>query len=74
MELIQGKAAEMRESKRKGVCSLDEALKILGCSKKTFRNLIKETGCLIKKSSVHGKYITESIHKESMRERPRRKG
>ena len=67
--LVYQKASEIRERDRKGLCTTKEALDILGCCDKTFRNRLKEKGCLIKKSSVKGRYLTESVYKEQKRER-----
>ncbi len=69
MDLVYNKAKEMRELDRKGLSGTKEVLNILGCCDKTFRNRLKEKGCLIKKSSIKGKYLTESIYKERDRER-----
>ncbi|KZS41875.1 hypothetical protein AWE51_00065 [Aquimarina aggregata] len=60
-------ASEMRESKRKGISSLKESLEFMGCSKSTFYNILNDPKCLIRRSTVNGSYITDSLEQEQKR-------
>ncbi|MDY8137606.1 hypothetical protein [Aquimarina sp. 2201CG5-10] len=63
-DLVYKMASNMRESKRKKISNLKEALEILGCSKTTLYKMLKDPKCKIRKSSVNGKFITESLDRE----------
>ncbi len=66
-DLIYDRAAKMREDKRKRICGLKEACNIMGCGSTTFYKLLRNPKCLIKKSSVNGKYQIESLERELTR-------
>lgn len=66
-DLLYNTAANMRESKRKKICGLKEALEIMGCGQTTFYKLLSDPKTLIKKSSVNGKYQVESLERELKR-------
>ncbi|WP_281990549.1 hypothetical protein [Aquimarina aggregata] len=64
LDLVYKTAANMRESKRKKICDLREALEIMGCGKTKFYQMLNDHKCLIKKSSVNGKYQVDSLERE----------
>ncbi|WP_271765958.1 hypothetical protein [Aquimarina algiphila] len=68
LDLVYQTAADMRESKRKKICNLREALEIMGCGKTKFYQMLNDPKCLIRKSSVNGRYQVESLDRELNRQ------
>ena len=56
-----------RQDKRKGFCSLADALDTLDIKKDTFYALLKDPKTKIRRSKIQGKYLETSIDAEVIR-------
>ena len=63
-DLAMKKAKDMRIQDRTHCVDKWEAMKILGCSERTFYKKVNAKGSSIRKGSSNGSYIKESIFKE----------
>lgn len=52
---------------RKKICSAKECMVILDMSSKTFYMHIKKKECLVRPSSISGKYVLKSVYQEAER-------
>ncbi|RIV50892.1 hypothetical protein D2V93_08455 [Flagellimonas taeanensis] len=63
-ELVLDKARELRQKRKTHCIDKWEAMKILGCKERRFYDLLKAPNTLIRRGSVKGSFVEESIYKE----------
>lgn len=59
--------ANTRQDIRKKICSARDAMRILDMGTNTFQNHVKKIECLIRPSSLRGKYVLQSVYDEADR-------